>query len=56
MPVKFKRKVFKSGDSYRITIPMLICQALGIKDRDFLEIWLDNNHIIMQKAEKEGEK
>jgi len=50
MPVKFKRKVFRSGDSYRVTLPMPICKALEIEDKDVLEIWLDNEHIIMQKV------
>ena len=53
MPVKFKRKVFRSGDSYRVTLPMPICQALGIKDKDTLEIWLDNERIIMQKPKED---
>ena len=49
MPVKFSRKVFKSGDSLRITIPMDIVRTLEIQEKDALEIWLDNNHIIMKK-------
>ena len=49
MPVKFRRNVFKSGDSYRITIPMGIVKTLDIKEKDELEIWLNDSQIIMQK-------
>ena len=50
MPVKFTRKVFKSGDSLRITIPMDIVRTLEIKEKDVLEIWLDDSQIIMKKS------
>ena len=49
LPVKFKRKVFKSGDSYRITIPMEIVKALNIKEKDELTIRLNDSQIIMEK-------
>jgi len=49
MPITFTRAVFKSGDSYRITIPMEIIKALEIKEKEQLKIWLDNSHIIMEK-------
>ena len=49
MPVKFTRKVFKSGDSLRITIPMDIIRTLDIKEKEALVIWLDDSKIIMQK-------
>lgn len=52
MPVKFKRSVFKSGDSYRVTIPMDIIRSLEIKEKDELEIWLSNSEIVMKKAAK----
>lgn len=53
MPVKFKRTVFRSGDSYRVTIPMDIVRALGIEAKDELSIWMNNSQIIMEKAEEE---
>jgi bifunctional DNA-binding transcriptional regulator/antitoxin component of YhaV-PrlF toxin-antitoxin module len=49
MPITFERAVFKSGDSYRITIPMEIIRALDIKEKEKLRIWLDNSHIIIEK-------
>jgi len=51
IPVKFKRSVFKSGESARVTIPAPIAQALNIKHKDVLEIWLDDSRIIIVKAE-----
>jgi len=51
IPVKFKRSVFKAGDSFRVTIPMPVVEALNIKHKDVLEIWLDDSRIIMVKAE-----
>ena len=49
MPVKFKRSVYRTGNSYRVTIPMPIVDTLGLKTRDRVEIWLDNGNIIMKK-------
>lgn len=51
MPVKFKRSVFRSGDSFRITIPMDIVRTLDIQEKEQLEIWLTDHKIIMQKKE-----
>jgi len=50
MPVKFKRTTFKSGNSYRITIPMEIVKALDIKEKEALVIWLNDSQIIMEKS------
>jgi len=52
MPIKFTRSVFKSGDSYRITIPMEIIKALEIKEKESLEIWLNDSQIIIEKRKK----
>jgi bifunctional DNA-binding transcriptional regulator/antitoxin component of YhaV-PrlF toxin-antitoxin module len=49
MPIKFTRSIFKSGDSYRITIPMEIVKALEIKEKESLEIWLNDSQIIIEK-------
>lgn len=45
----FKRAVFKSGDSYRITIPMEIIKALSIAEKEQLDICLRNDEIIIKK-------
>jgi len=49
MPIVFRRAVFKSGNSYRITLPMPIVKTLGIEEKEELEIWMDNSNIIIQK-------
>ena len=49
LPVKFKRSMFRSGDSFRITIPMPIIKELDLKEKDELLIWLDDHQIIMRK-------
>jgi bifunctional DNA-binding transcriptional regulator/antitoxin component of YhaV-PrlF toxin-antitoxin module len=49
MPITFTRSVFKSGDSFRITIPMEIIKALQIEEKEQLEIWLDDHHIVIKK-------
>lgn len=53
MPVKFRRTVFRSGNSYRVTLPMPIVKTLGIGDKDELEIWMNDSQIIIQKPEAE---
>lgn len=53
MPVKFKRSVFKSGDSFRITIPMEIIKTLNIAEKEKLAIWLNNSQIVMEKDKKD---
>ena len=55
MPVKFRRTTFKSGNSYRITLPMEIVRTLNIKDKEQLEIWLDDSRIITKKAKTDVE-
>lgn len=56
MPITFTRAVFKSGDSYRVTIPMEIIKALNIKEKEQLKIWLDNeDKIVITKTTKQGE-
>jgi antitoxin component of MazEF toxin-antitoxin module len=53
MPIKFKRSVFKSGDSFRITIPMDIIRALDIKEKEQLEISLNDSQIIIERGNRE---
>jgi antitoxin component of MazEF toxin-antitoxin module len=55
MPVIFKRAVFKSGNSYRITLPMPIVKTLGIEEKDELEIWMGNSNIIIQKPVRKAD-
>ncbi len=48
--ITFKRAVFKSGDSYRVTIPMEIIKALDIREKEELNICLRGDEIIVKKA------
>ena len=52
MPVKFIRSIFRSGDSFRVTLPMAIVRTLGIEEKDKLEIWLTDSEIAMKKVDK----
>ncbi|MEM3695003.1 MAG: AbrB/MazE/SpoVT family DNA-binding domain-containing protein [Candidatus Bathyarchaeia archaeon] len=52
MPVKFKVSVVLVGKSLKVTIPKEICEYLNIKKGDVVAMWVDNQHIIMEKEEK----
>jgi len=49
MPVKFELSVMQVGNSLRITIPKEIAQHLKIKKGDMVKLWVDNQHIIVEK-------
>jgi antitoxin component of MazEF toxin-antitoxin module len=50
MPIRFERKVFTSGGSLRVNIPVEITKALEIVDGDTLLISLTDHQILMEKA------
>jgi len=48
--IRFTRKVAKTADSLRITIPKEITEALGIEQGEVMEIYaVDNNTIIVKR-------
>jgi len=49
LPVKFEIKVVQVGNSLKITIPKEISKHLGLKKGDTVFMWVDNNHIIVEK-------
>ena len=49
-PVKLRRSVSKSGNSYRITLPMPIVKTLGVDVKDEFLIWMEDSKIIMLKT------
>jgi AbrB family looped-hinge helix DNA binding protein len=49
VPVKFKIKAVKVGNSTRMTIPKEITEHLHINAGDTLSVWVDNNHMIVEK-------
>ena len=46
----FYRMVSKTGNSYKIGLPMEIRRALNIFPRDYLEITVHGDEILMRKA------
>ncbi len=48
--ITFKRTVFKSGDSYRVTLPMEIIKALNIQEKEQLTIVMRDDQIIIKKG------
>jgi len=50
MPVEFKMKVGKIGNSLRVTIPKEIAETIGLKAGDLVNISLDNSGITIRKA------
>jgi len=53
MPLTIQVKIFKLGNSLRMTIPIEVVRALNLKAGDFLEIGLDNSHMTVKRTEKE---
>lgn len=49
MPVEFKIKVVKIGNSLRITIPKEIAESLKLQTGDVVGISLDDTRIIVRK-------
>ena len=49
MPVKFEISVVQVGKSLKVTIPVEIARHLNIKKGDSVEMWVENNHVIIQK-------
>jgi antitoxin component of MazEF toxin-antitoxin module len=52
MPVQFERKIFMSGGSLRVNIPVEIAKAIGVTEGDTLLVSLNDSQIIMQKRKK----
>lgn len=49
MPIEFKMKLVKIGNSLRVTIPKEITEALSLKEGDTLGVTLNNSEILMRK-------
>jgi len=46
--LKFKRTIFKSGNNYRIMIPIDICKTFNIKDEEEFVMWMNDSQSIME--------
>ena len=51
VPVKFEISVVLVGKSLKITIPVEVARHLKIKKGDTVQLWVDNNRIIVEKKE-----
>ena len=49
MPVKFEISVVLVGKSLKITIPKEIAAHLKLKKGDTVQLWVDNQHVIVEK-------
>lgn len=49
MPVKFKVSVIQNEKSLRITVPKELAAHLELKKGDFVVMWADNSHVILEK-------
>lgn len=52
MPIEFKIKVVKVGNSLRITIPKEIVDSMKLRAGDTVGVSLSNNEIIVRKRPK----
>ena len=49
MPIRFEISVVQVGKSLKITIPIEVAKHLQIKKGDVVDLWVDNNHMIVEK-------
>lgn len=56
MPVKFEISVVQVGKSLKITIPVEVCRHLEIEKGDVVALWVDNNHMIVEKKKEDEGK
>ena len=54
MPVKFEISVVQVGKSLKITIPVEVTRHLEIEKGDTVLLWVDNQHIIVEKKKEES--
>ncbi len=53
MPIPFKVKAVKIGNSIRMTIPKQIVDYLNIKPGDTLKVTVQDSEILVKKAKKQ---
>lgn len=47
--IKFRRRVRKVGGSYMVAVPQEILEALKLKENDEVEIFIENDRIVIKK-------
>ncbi|MGP8069372.1 MAG: AbrB/MazE/SpoVT family DNA-binding domain-containing protein [Candidatus Bathyarchaeia archaeon] len=53
MPVQFKMKLAKVGNSLRVTIPKPVVEGLGLKGGDMLMLSVTDGEIRVRKVRRE---
>ena len=54
MPVKFEISVVQVGNSLKITIPKEVAKHLELEKGNVVELWVDNQHIVVEKKKEES--
>lgn len=49
MPVKFEISVVQVGNSLKITVPKEVARHVGLEKGSKVDLWVDNDHIIVEK-------
>ena len=49
LPVRFEVSVVLVGRSLKVTVPVQICKHLGLKKGDIVEMWADDNRVVLEK-------
>jgi antitoxin component of MazEF toxin-antitoxin module len=52
MPVEFEMSVVQVGNSLRVTLPVEIVKAMGLKKGDKVGMVLENSHLRLRKLPK----
>jgi antitoxin component of MazEF toxin-antitoxin module len=50
MPVEFKIKLVRIGNSLRMTLPKEVCEALGVKEGTLLGVSVADSHAVVRKV------
>ena len=50
MPVEFRVRLTKIGNSLRITIPKPVVSGLGLRERDMLVLTVTDSRIMVRKS------
>jgi len=50
--IKFEREIRQTGGSLAITLPPEIAKSLGWKLRDKVHIYVDDEHVIIERVKK----
>lgn len=55
MPIKFELSVMQVGNSLRVTIPKEVAKHLKLAKGDIIQLWVDNDRVILEKMKEQKE-